>query len=140
MQKSFKWLLNCCKLRVFSKVKINAVIIIFAPKTLFAKFLHRMLFTSFILDYAMSPTTQRQLNFLLAVGRIISGQSLGKIIIITLSFKAGASKNKNIDHGVKVTCAIMSTQVTYETDHMSVLCHCTKSSALNFWGFWYFMI
>ena len=24
------------------------------------------------------------------------------------------SKNKNIDHGVKVTCAIMSTQVTYE--------------------------
>ena len=24
------------------------------------------------------------------------------------------SKNKNIDHGVKVTCAIMSAQVTYE--------------------------
>ena len=32
-----------------------------------------------------------------------------------LSFRFSTSKNKTIDHGVKETCAIMSTQVTYET-------------------------
>ena len=36
-----------------------------------------------------------------------------------LSFRFGTSKNKTIDHGVKETCAIMSTQVTYET-----VCYC----------------
>ena len=51
-----------------------------------------------------------------AVGRIISGQSIGKIII--LRFRVGTSKNKNIDHGVKETCAIKSTQ---EIDHISLL-------------------
>ena len=39
----------------------------------------------------------------------------------------------NIDHGVNETCAIMSTQATPETDHISVLCHSTMSSALNFY-------
>ena len=48
-----------------------------------------------------------------AVGGIISGRSVGKIIIIILSFGVGISKNKNIDHGGKETCAIMSIQVTY---------------------------
>ena len=40
------------------------------------------------------------------------GRSVGKIIIIILSFRVGRSQNKNIDHGVKETGAIMSTQVT----------------------------
>ena len=40
------------------------------------------------------------------------GPLLGKIIIIILSFSVGTSKNKTIDHRVKESCAIMSTQVT----------------------------
>ena len=63
-----------------------------------------------------------------AVERIISGRSVGKIMtIIILSFRVGTSKNKNIDNGVKQTCAIILTQVTYEIDHISFL-----SSALSF--------
>ena len=53
-----------------------------------------------------------------------------------LSFRAGPSKNKNIDHQVKETCA----QVTYETNHISVLCHSTMSSTLNFCFFMYFIV
>ena len=30
------------------------------------------------------------------------------------------SKNKNFDHQFKGICAIISTQVTYETDHISL--------------------
>ena len=41
---------------------------------------------------------------------------VSKIIIIILSSRAGTSKNKSIDNGVKETCAIMSTQFTYEID------------------------
>ena len=59
------------------------------------------------------------------------GRSISKIIII-LSFRISISKNKNIDHGVKQSCAIISTQVTYELNHISVLGHSTISSALNF--------
>ena len=44
----------------------------------------------------------------------------------------GISKNKNIDHRVKETCTIMSTQIAYEIHHISVLCHSTMSGALNF--------
>ena len=41
-----------------------------------------------------------------AVRRIVSGQLVGKIIIIIiLSFRVGTSKNINIDHQVKETCA-----------------------------------
>ena len=75
---------------------------------------------------------QRNCFVVRAVERIISGRLLGKIIIKILSFKGGISKNKNIDHRVKETCAIMSAQVTYETDHFSVLRHSTMSGALNF--------
>ena len=53
-----------------------------------------------------------------AVRKIISGLSVGKIIIIILSFRVGTSKNKNIENRVKENCAIMSTQVTYETDQI----------------------
>ena len=67
-----------------------------------------------------------------AVRRIIWVQSVSKIIIIILCFRVGTSKNKNIDHGAKETCAIMSTQVTYENDHISLLQDSTISSALNF--------
>ena len=41
------------------------------------------------------------------------------------------SKNKNIYHRVKETCAIMLTQVIYETDYSSVLCHSTMSGLLT---------
>ena len=77
---------------------------------------------------------QRQLNFLVvwAVGRIILGWSVGIIIIIILSFRVGIFKNKYFDHQIKETCAIMSTQVTYEIDHVSLLKDSTISSALNF--------
>ena len=49
-----------------------------------------------------------------AVGRIMSGHSVGKIMIIIVSFKVGTSKSKNVDHRGEETCAIMSTQVTCE--------------------------
>ena len=65
----------------------------------------------------------------------MSGRSVSKIIII-LSLRVGISKNKNIDHQVKETCA----QVTYETNHISVLCHSTMSSTLNFCFFMYFIV
>ena len=42
------------------------------------------------------------------------------------------SKNKNIDHGVKETCVIISTETTYEENHISLLCDSTTSSAPNF--------
>ena len=45
-----------------------------------------------------------------------------------------------IDHGVKETYAIMSTEVTYETDHISLLCDSTISSAPNFCFFMYFIV
>ena len=56
-----------------------------------------------------------------AVERIISGWSVGKIIILILNFRFGLSKSKNIDDGVKETCAIMLTKVTYEVNHISLL-------------------
>ena len=49
----------------------------------------------------------------------MSGRLVDKIIMI-LSFRVGISKNNSIDHRVKETCAIMSTQVTCETDHISL--------------------
>ena len=51
----------------------------------------------------------------------MSGRSVGKIMIIILSFWIGTSKNKNIDHRVKESYTIMSIQVTCETDHVSLL-------------------
>ena len=49
-------------------------------------------------------------------------QSVGKIIVIILSFQVGTSTNKNIDHRIKETSAIiMSTLVTCKTDHISLL-------------------
>ena len=44
----------------------------------------------------------------------------------------GTSKNKNTDHRVNEIRAIMSVQVTYETDHISSLRDSTMSNALNF--------
>ena len=71
-----------------------------------------------------------------AVGRIISGRSVGKIII--LSFRVSTSKNKNADHWVKEICAIRSIQVIYETNHISLLHESKKSNALNFRFFYIF--
>ena len=51
----------------------------------------------------------------------MSGRSVGKIMIIILSFWIGTSKNKNIDHHVKESYTITSIQVTCETDHISLL-------------------
>ena len=67
------------------------------------------------------------------VRRITSGRSVGQIIIIMiiLSFRVGTSKSKNVDHRVKETCAIRSTQVTYETAYISLLRDSTMSNVLN---------
>ena len=69
----------------------------------------------------------------MAVGRIILGWSVGQQNNNNLNFQGRhTSKNKNIDHGVKDTCAIMSTQVTYKINHVSLLQDSPISSALNF--------
>ena len=51
--------------------------------------------------------------------------------MIMLSFRVGTSKNKNTDDRVKETCATVSIQFTYETDHISLLGDSTMSNALN---------
>ena len=93
-----------------------------------------MTFKKYIMIFGVKlAIRQRQLNFLLygQLGESYQvSQSVGKTIII-LSFRVGTSNNKNIDHRVKETCSIMSTQVTEGTDHISVLCHSTMSTALN---------
>ena len=62
----------------------------------------------------------------------MSGWSVGKIIIIILSFQAGTSTNKNTDHGVKETYAIMSTQVNmWKRPHLFTR-GSAMSGALNF--------
>ena len=48
-----------------------------------------------------------------------------------LSYRVGTSKNKNTDDRVKETCATVSIQFTYETDHISLLGDSTMSNALN---------
>ena len=45
-----------------------------------------------------------------------------------MSFGFSTSKNKNTDNGVKETSAIMSTQVTYEIDHIPLLQDSTISN------------
>ena len=63
--------------------------------------------------------------------RIISGQSVAKIIII-LTFWVGTSKNKNIDQ-VRNTGAIVSKKVTYKTYHTySVIQHCQVHNVFVF--------
>ena len=57
------------------------------------------------------------------------------MIIIIQNSRVDTSKNKSIDLGVKETCAIMSTQVTYEMNHISLLQDSTISSAQNFYFF-----
>ena len=66
--------------------------------------------TDFLLILNMFSLGEGNLIFVVrAVGKIISGRSVAKIIIIILSFGVVTSKNKNIDHRVKETCAITST-------------------------------
>ena len=50
---------------------------------------------------------------------------IGKIITLSLSLRVDASKNKNIDHRGKETCA-------YKSNHFSLLRDSTMSSALSF--------
>ena len=57
-----------------------------------------------------------------------------------LSFRVGISKNKNIDHRVKEICAIVSTQFTYETNHISLLRDSTMPSAYKFYFLFYFIL
>ena len=59
------------------------------------------------------------------------GQVVAKMITI-LSFMVGTSKNKNLHYRVKEAFAIMSAQVTYDTDHITLLCDSTMASAPNF--------
>ena len=63
--------------------------------------------------------------------RIISGQSVAKMIII-LTFWVSTTKNKNIDQ-VRDTCAIVSIKVTYKTYHTySVIQQCQVHNVLVF--------
>ena len=50
---------------------------------------------------------------------------VGKIVMIILSLRVGRSKNKNIDHQGKETCA-------YKSNHISLVCDSTMSRAVNF--------
>ena len=84
-----------------------------------------MLFTNYDFIVCYNKTLRRrQLNFLMyghsgelyRVGRSQNNN-------MNVSLKVGISKNKNVHHRVKENCAFMSTQVTYETHHISVLCH-----------------
>ena len=76
------------------------------------------------------------------------GRSIGKIIVF-VSFRVETSKNKNIANRVKEICAIISniisnhyiisniirnisTQITYEIDHISWLHDSTMSNPLRF--------
>ena len=47
---------------LFSKVKINSVIN-YASVTLFPKFVHQVWFTSFSVDYAINPITEKVFVF-----------------------------------------------------------------------------
>ena len=51
--------------------------------------------------------------------------------IIILSLRVGTSRNENSDNQCKRSCA-------YETDHMSLLCDSTMSSALNFCSYLFY--
>ena len=59
---------------------------------------------------------------------------------LMFQFQGRQSENKNTDHWVKETCATMSVQVTYETDHISLLCDSTVSNVLNFCFFMYLIV
>ena len=65
-----------------------------------------------------------------AVGKIVSGRSVGKIIII-LNLWFGTFKNKNVDRRGKEN-------FVYESDHISLLCDYMMPSSLNFLFFYLF--
>ena len=84
---------------------------------------------------------QRQLNFLLyGQSKEYFGSVGWQNINNILSFRVGTSKSKNTYHGLKETCATMSTQATYGTDHISLLRDSTMSNALNFCFFMYIIV
>ena len=57
------------------------------------------------------------MNYFGSVGRLNNNDNNSK-----LQGRVDTSKNKNFDHRIKETCAIMSTQVTCKTNHISLLC------------------
>ena len=78
-----------------------------------------------ILDVAASGKVKVTILFVVqAVRKITLGQSVGKIIIIILSFWVGTSKNKNIDHRVKETSV-------FELKRHLFTCDSKMSSALK---------
>ena len=80
----------------------------------------------------MNEVKATQFFVVWAARRIISGQLVGKIITIILSFRVSTSENKSHDHRVKETCDIRSIQVTYETNNISLLQDSTMSNVLIF--------
>ena len=79
----------------------------------------RTILFPYLLAHLNSYIRQKQLNLLLCEQS--RDWSVDKMITLILSFRVGISKNKNIDHGVKETCAIMATTVTQEIGHISLL-------------------
>ena len=68
--------------------------------------LHNISVTPKLVEKVKDKTKATSFFVVQAVGRIISGRSVGKIIIIIiLSVRVGKSKNKNINHRGKETCA-----------------------------------
>ena len=66
--------------------------------------------------FASRLLSERNFFLVHALGRIISGQCIGKIIIFSFQSRSAHLK-------IKISnCAIMSTQVAYETDQISLLC------------------
>ena len=59
-------------------------------------------------------------------------RNLKKIADTSLGFRFSLSENKNADHQVKGICSIRSIQITYEMDHISLLCNSTMHNALIF--------
>ena len=74
-----------------------------------------------------------------AVGRIILDWSVGRIMRIMLSFRVGASKNKNTNFGVKETYTNVDTTYISNQPHLFTPrlnnIKCTK-----FWFFVYFNV
>ena len=63
-------------------------------------------FAAYLLIFSiLTKVNATELFVVWAVGKVISGSSLGKIIIIIHSLRVIKSKSKNIDHWGKESCA-----------------------------------
>ena len=119
LQKSIKGVLNFCKLQVIFKTQ-NKLCNNFCVIDLFPKFLHQVWFTSFSVDYAMSPITENVLDRHLAVR---SGEHIG--ISPLTNRKVQPRKVSAVSHDL-LNCNYAATFKDF-----SVLCHENKKYLLE---------